>query len=153
MQCTRGMADCSWTLAQRNWLARRNRSVLQQTPEGRAELKRLEKTLILMDTRIDKATGQVGADRLNELRLQELSARTNKPIVALAAHHRKPENQADLKPDMLGADNFRVMANLLLICEEARVLLTDNTWIEAGLMNVVLLLRNCFFDYGGVLEH
>ena len=33
----------------------------------------------------DKSTGQVGADRLNELRLQDLSARTGEPIVALGA--------------------------------------------------------------------
>ena len=36
--CTRGMADCTWTRAQRDWLARRNRSVWQQTHEGRAQL-------------------------------------------------------------------------------------------------------------------
>ena len=130
LECTRGMADCTWTPAQRHWLARRNRSVLQQTPEGRAQLERLEKAPLLMDTRVDKATGQVGADRLNEVKLQQLSARTSKPIVALGAHHDKPENQPELKADMLDADNFRGMANLLLMCEEARVLLTDNTWIE-----------------------
>ena len=91
------MADCTWTLVQRNLLECRNTSVLQQTSEGRAQLKRLEKAPLLMDTRIDKATGQVGADRLNELKLQELSASTNKPVVALGALHGKPKNQPDLK--------------------------------------------------------
>ena len=116
----------------------RNRSVFQQTSEGRAQLKRLEKAPLLMDTRIDKATGQVGADRLNELKLQELSASTNKPVVVLGALHGQPQDQPDLKADMLDADNFRGMVNLLLMCEEARVLLTDNIWIEAGLMNGAL---------------
>ena len=70
---------------------------MQQTSEGRAQLKSLEKVPLLMDTWIDKATGQVGADRLNELKLQDLFARTNKPIVSLGALHGKPEIQPDLK--------------------------------------------------------
>ena len=82
-----------------------------------------------MDTKKDKSTGQVGADRLNELRLQDLSARTGEPIVALGAHHGRPEDQPDLEAELLDADNFRGMQNLLLMCGEARVLLTDNTWI------------------------
>ena len=91
------MADCTWTLVQRNLLECRNTSVLQQTSEGRAQLKSFEQVPLLMDTRIDKATGQVGADRLNELKLLELFARTNEPIVALGALHGKPRNQPDLK--------------------------------------------------------
>ena len=148
--CTRGMADCTWTRAQRDWLARRNRSVLQQTPEGRAQLQRLERAPLLMDTKKDKSTGQVGADRLNELRLQDLSARTGEPIVALGAHHDKPADQPDLKAELLDADNFRGMQNLLLMCGEARVLLTDNTWIEAGLMNGALgTLKGYMWPEGG----
>jgi len=96
-ECTRGMADCTWTLVQRNLLECRNTSVLQQTSEGRAQLKSFEQVPLLMDTRIDKATGQVGADRLNELKLLELFACTNEPIVALGALHGKPRNQPDLK--------------------------------------------------------
>ena len=79
---------------------------MQHTPEGRAQLERLEKAPLLMDTRVDKVTGQVGADRLNELRLQELSACINKPVVALCARHTLPENQRDVRPDMLGAHLF-----------------------------------------------
>jgi hypothetical protein len=86
LRCTRGMADCIWTLSWRNWLARRNRSLLQETPEGRAQLRRLDKALLLMDIRVDKSTGQVGADCLNELRLQELFACIDKPIVVLCPH-------------------------------------------------------------------
>ncbi len=85
LECTRGIGDCTWTRTQWNLLARRNRNVLPQTSEGRAQLKRLEKVPLLMDTWIDNATGRVGADRFNELKLQELSARTNKPIVARGA--------------------------------------------------------------------
>jgi hypothetical protein len=150
LQYTRCMADCTWSPAQWNWLAHRNRSVLQETLEGRARLKRLDKAPLLMDTRVDTAAGQVGADRLNELRLQQLAARTNKPIIALGAHHAQPANQPDLKPQMLDADNFRVMANSLLMFEGARVLLTDNTWIEAGLINGAIgTLKGFIWPEGG----
>ena len=123
---------------------------MQQTPEGRAQLKKLDKAPLLRDTRVDTAAGQVGADRLNELRLQQLSARTNKPIIALGAHHAQPANQSDLKLQMLDADNFRGMPNSLLMCEGARVLLTDNTWIEAGLMNGAIgTLKGFMWPEGG----
>ena len=37
LRVTQAMADCTWTHEDRLWLARRNRTVLQMTPEGRAE--------------------------------------------------------------------------------------------------------------------
>ena len=41
-------------------------------------------------------------------------------------------------------------SNLLLMCGEARVLLTDNTWIEAGLMNGALgTLKGFMWPEGG----
>ena len=127
LRCTRAMADCTLTLAQWDWLARRNRSVLQSTAEGRAQLERLDKAPLLVDGL------QAGADRVNELRLQELSARTDKPVVALVAYHARIANHPDLNPSMLEAINFRGMPVSLLMCEGARVMLTDNIWIEAGL--------------------
>ena len=39
-----------------------------------------------------------------------------------------------MKSDLWDVENFLGMENLLLLCEEARVLFTDNTWMEAGLM-------------------
>ena len=46
---TQAMADCTWTHEDRVWLARRNRTVLQMTPEGRAELQKFESAPLLMD--------------------------------------------------------------------------------------------------------
>ena len=43
-----------------------------------------------------------------------------------------------MKPDQLDADQFRGLVNELLLCEGARVLLTQNLWVEAGLMNGAL---------------
>lgn len=39
---------------------------------------------------------------------------------------------------MLDADGFRRLEAQLLLCEGARVLLTENLWVEAGLMNGAL---------------
>ena len=150
LSCTRGMADCTWTPAQRDWLAGRNRSALQQTADGRSQLQRLERFPLLMDTKVDKASGEPGAHRLNQLKLEELSSRTGKPIVALGAHHGKPQDQPDLKPELLDADHFRGMEDKLLMCEGARVLLTDNMWVEAGLMNGALgTLKGYMWPEGG----
>ena len=150
LACTRGMADCTWTPGQRDWLASRNRSALQQTSDGRAQLQRVERAPLLMDTKVDKSSGEAGADRLNQLRLEELSARTGKPIVALGAHHGRPEDQPDLKPELLDADDFQGLQNKLLMSEGARVLLTDNVWVEAGLMNGALgTLKGYMWPEGG----
>merc|ERR1711884_534750 len=40
-----------------------------------------------------------------------------------------------MKPEECSADDFRGMENELLMCEGARVLLTQNLCVEAGLMN------------------
>ena len=150
LACTRGMVDCTWSRGQRDWLAGRNRSVLQQTADGRAQLQRVERAPLLLDTRVDKAGGEAGADRLNQLKLEELSSRTGKPIIALGAHHSQPENQPGLKPAELDAEHFQGMVNKLLMCEEARVLLVDNTWVEAGLMNGALgTLKGYMWPEGG----
>jgi len=150
LHVTRAMADCTWTRDEHKWLCSRNRSVLQQTPEGRDQLKKLEKTPLLMDSKVDKVSGQVGADRLNELRLQELSARTNKPVIALGAYHGQPENQPELRANLLDAEDFRGMKDKLVMCEGARVLLTDNIWIEAGLMNGAIgTLKGFMWPAGG----
>ena len=62
---TRGMADCTWTQRQHRWLSRRNRSVVQQTPEGREELRRFDDAPLLMDGRKDTLSGKHGANRMN----------------------------------------------------------------------------------------
>mgnify|MGYP005697901649 FL=1 len=40
-----------------------------------------------------------------------------------------------MRPYEFSAEDFRGMENELLMCEGARVLLTQNLWVEAGLMN------------------
>ena len=124
--------------------------MLQQTPQGRGQLQRRQRAPVFMDTIKDKSTAPVGADCLNEFRLQDLSTRIGEPIVAFGAHHGKLQDRPDVKADLLDADNFPGMQNLLLMCGEARVLLTDNTWIEAGLMNGALgMLKGYMWPEGG----
>ena len=135
LQYTRSMADCTWSSAQWNWLALRNRCVLRETLEGRSRLLRLDKAPLLVDTRVDMAAGRVGLDRLNGLRLQQLSARADKSIIGFGAHRARPANQPDLKSWMLVADNFSGMPNSFVMCEGACVVLTCNTWKDAGFMN------------------
>ena len=53
LEVTRGLADCTWELNDHAWLSRRNRSVLQQTPEGREELRKFDGAPLLMDGRVD----------------------------------------------------------------------------------------------------
>ena len=131
------MADCTWTLDDHDWLSRRNRSRLQQTPEGREELRRFDTAPLLMDGRVTRVTGEIGANRINLHRLEELSASTGKPICVLKAYHDKPKDKRGqlMKPEECSADDFRGMENELMMCEGARVLLTQNLWIEAGTRN------------------
>ena len=51
LDVTRGMADCKWTREDHAWLSRRNRSILQQTEEGREELRKFKNAPLLMDGR------------------------------------------------------------------------------------------------------
>ena len=82
LQLTRAMRCHDWGVESYQWISRRSRSVLQQTVKGRAQLNKLERAPILMDSK-------VGADRLNEIRLQELAARSGKPVIVFGAHHGK----------------------------------------------------------------
>ena len=50
----------------------------------------------------------------------------------------------------MDADDFRGMENELMMCEGARVLLTQNLWVEAGLMNGAMgVLRGYMWPKGG----
>merc|ERR1712078_926084 len=84
LRVMRGMADCTWTPADWAWLSRRNRSSLQQTEEGRKQLREFDgpenPAPLLMDGRKDRLSGEQGAIRINRLKLNELSGRTGKPI-------------------------------------------------------------------------
>ena len=61
LKATRGMADCTWTAQQHAWLARRNRSALRQTAEGRAEDRKFDNAPLLMDGQNDTVAGAIGA--------------------------------------------------------------------------------------------
>ena len=135
---TQAMADCTWTPEQRAWVGRRNRSVLQMTPEGRADLRKFESAPLLMDGRKTRITGETGADHMNLLKLKKLAASTGVPIYTLCARHGVPKDKEGLDVKKMKADDFRGMEAELLTCTGARMLLTQNLWIEAGLMNGAL---------------
>ena len=103
-----------------------------------------------MDSKVDTVTGRPGANRVNQLELEKLSARTGKPIVKIGAYHDKPKNDPKMKPETLEADDFRGLEANRLICEGARVLLIENLWIEAGLMNGAMgTCRGYMWSEGG----
>jgi hypothetical protein len=84
LKVTRGMADCTWTRQQHTWLSRRNPRVLQQTADGRHELEKFADAPVLMDGRKDRVTKEVGANRVNLMRLEELSVRSHRQANCLS---------------------------------------------------------------------
>ena len=115
-------------------------------------MKRFETAPLLMDGRKDRVTGEVGANKINKLRLERLSAETRKPIAVLRALHDRPHTAAGkkMRPETMDADDFRGVENELVVCEGARVLLTQNLWVEAGLMNGALgNVRGYMWPEGG----
>ena len=96
---------------------------------------------LLMDGRVDSVSGAVGANKINMLKLERLSAATQKPIVVIRAYHDKPntEEGKKMKPDLIDAEDFRGVENELLLCEGARVLLMQNLCVETGLVALDVL--------------
>ena len=72
---------------------------------------------------------------MNAQELEALSRRTGEPILEIQGYHDKPQKDKDLRAEMLPDDNFRRLEGTLRLCRGARVLLTHNLWVEAGLMN------------------
>ena len=72
---------------------------------------------------------------MNLVKLNQLAERTRVPIYTLCARHGVPETKNDLEVGKMKADDFRGMEAELLMCVGARVLLTQNLWVEAGHMN------------------
>jgi len=136
----KGMAELTWSREDHSWLAKRNRSTLQQTQEGREELRSFDDAPLLMDGRVDTVSGAIGANRINRLKLEQVSADTKKPILSMGAYYTTPKTEKGQKmePSQIGAEDFRGMEDMVLLCEGARVLLTQNLWVEAGLMNGAL---------------
>ena len=55
-----------------------------------------------------------------------------------------------MRPELFESEDFRGLANECVLCEGARVLLTRNIWVEAGLMNGALgYLRGYMWPEGG----
>ena len=129
----KGMADCDpalFTKEDHAWLSGFNRSVLQQTEAGRRHLRLFDggdggkSAPLLMDGRKDTVSGAIGANKINVMKLERLSASRKVPILPLRAYHDKPKkgDGSELKADQLDADDFRGIVNELLVCEGARVL-------------------------------
>ena len=144
------MADLEWTREDHAWLSQRNRSVMKLTAEGRAELAGFEDAPLLMDGRRRNALGEDGAQQYNAEELRKLSRRTGKPIAKIGAYHDKPSSKKKLKVEELDAEDFKGLQNNLDLCVGARVILTSNEWVEAGLMNGALgYVRGFMWPEGG----
>ena len=144
LRVQQAMSECTWTHEDRAWLARRNRTALQMTPEGRVELQKFETAPLLMDGRKTRITGETGADHMNLEKLKQLADRTRVPIYTLCARHGVPKEKDCLDVKKMKADDFRGMEAELLMCTGARVLLTQNLWVEAGLMNGAMGIHRGF---------
>ena len=138
LDVTAKMVDCTWTPQEHAWLARRNRSRLELTESGRKTLKAFADAPLLMDGRQKKGTGEAGAIEVNERELQRLSSKTGRPMLQLVSYHDKPQKEAQMIAEDLDESEFRGLSSKLRLCEGARVLLTHNEWVEAGLMNGAL---------------
>lgn len=129
----RRMADCEWTRAEHAWLSRRNKSVLLSTEDGRNEYAKFKDAILLTDNKKRNAEGRDGADQINAQELRRVARDLKVPIVSWRAKHSDYEKGSD--PTVISADEFQGLAGLLEMCEGARVLLTSNLWVEAGLVN------------------
>ena len=89
------------------------------------------------------------AHKGDEIRLNELVGRTGKPVIFFGDHHGKSANQPALKANLSDPENFRGMEDKLVLSAGARVLLTDNIWIEAGLMNGAIGTLKGSMSFGG----
>ncbi len=120
------------------------------TEEGRRELQRFEDAPILMDGKIKRSSGEDGADQVNLQELHRVSQRTGAPIARLRALHGYVGQEGDMKPEELDAADFRGLSSEFACCVGARVLLTQNEWVEAGLMNGALgYVRGFIWPKGG----
>jgi len=150
LEVTRGMADCTWTPAQHAWLSLRNVSSLQQTSEGSAQLQKFRYAPLLMYDKIDLVSGQSAVSRFNNARLRALSVRIGKPIVDLCADHDTLAVPYELMLHRLPAVQFSGLENSLSMCEEARVMLTDDILTKAGLRNGAIgTLKGFMWPEGG----
>ena len=135
-EVTRRMEDLSWDAADHAWLKKYCERSARQAREGAdAVAERFEEAVLLMDGRKKNARGEDGADQHNARELRRLARRTGKAIAALGAYHDKPKEATEMRPEAFDDDEFKGLRAMLELCEGAPVLLTQNLWVEAGLMN------------------
>ena len=87
---------------------------------------------MLFDSKKRNARGEDGADRYNAERLGQLSRESCLPILGIRALHVRPK---DAKHDRMEDDQLCGLQAELWLAIGARVLLTTNEWVEAGLVN------------------
>jgi len=148
LEVTTGMANCTWTPQDHAWFATRNRSALSKTPEGRLELEAFEEAPLLMDGKKPNRQGEDGSTQVNKEHLFRLAAREGKPVLSIEALHGGYEEGS--RPELMFDEDFKGLESHLLLCVGARVLLTSNLWVEAGLMNGALgTVRGFIWPEGG----
>jgi len=138
LEVTDRMGDLTWTPEDHAWLSKLNRSARSEE-----ERKEFEEAPMLMDTRKKKRGGGEGeevdgADLMNARQLDALARRTGEPILEVRGYHDKREKDRDVRAELLPDDQFQRLEGTLRLCRRARVLLTHNLWVEAGLMNGAL---------------
>ena len=89
-----------------------------------------------MDGKVQNRQGEDGSTKVNREHLFAQAARTAVPVLSIAAYHKGYEEGS--KPDLIFDEDFKGLEANLLLCERARVSLTHNLWVEAGLMNGAL---------------
>ena len=144
----RRMADCEWTRPEHAWLSQRNRSVLIRTEEGRKEYASFRDAILLMDGRKRNAEGKDGAEQLNAVELRRLAQQRKVPIACWRALHTGYEKDSD--PCIIADEDFQGLQSRVEMCEGARILLTSNLWVEAGLVNGAMgTVRGFVWPEGG----
>ncbi len=103
-------------------------------------MKAFDTAPLLMDAKKQKtgSDGGDGADKMNGCELERMAKRTGEPIASFRVHHDKPDKETDLVVEDMDSEEFRGLAGALMLCVGARVLLTHNLWVAAGLMNGAL---------------
>ena len=82
--------------------------------------------------------------------MQNVASKSSVHILPIRSYHAKLASEKDLKPELIDADEFRGLRSHLNVCEGARVLLTQNEWVEAGLMNGAIgTVRGVVWPEGG----
>ena len=94
--------------------------------------------LLLMDGKVRNAAGHDGADHANWYQLRRAAHRMQKPLAAIGATHQKVSSDPNLIAEMLDAGEFRNLSSCFESCVGARVLLIQNLWVAADLMNGAL---------------